>query len=162
MRFTTRRFGELDVPNDKLIKMARPLLGFEKLETFCMIESEEMAPFLWLQSTEDPEVAFIIVNPRLFYPDYKIEVNRAEVAELRINDVHQVETYVIVTIPTESTRISVNLQGPVLVNTENNLGRQLVMVNSDYGIKHFILDEVPDAIETDRVKAAREEELIPV
>ncbi len=161
MQVTTRRFGELDVPNDKLITMARPLLGFEKLKSFCMIESDDMAPFLWLQSTDDPEVAFIIVNPRLFYPDYKIEVNRAEVAELSIDDVHKVETYVIVTIPTESTKVSVNLQGPILVNTENNLARQLVMVNSEYGIKHFILDEVPDVREPEGVEASRQEELTP-
>ena len=161
MQVITRRFGEVDVPDNKLITMARPLLGFEKLKSFCMIESDDMAPFLWLQSTEEPEVAFIIVNPRLFYPDYKIEVNRAEVAELCIGDVQKVETYVIVTIPAEPTKISVNLQGPVLVNTDNNLARQLVMVNSEYGIKHFILDEVPDVRESERVEASHEEELIP-
>ena len=144
MLVTTRRFGEFEVPADKLITMARPLLGFEKLKSFCLVESEEMTPFFWLQSTEEPEIAFIIVNPRLFFQDYKIEVNRAEIAELMISDVHMVETYVIVTLPSHSDRISVNLQGPILINTENNLARQLVMVNSEYGIKHFILEEVTE------------------
>ena len=143
MHVSTRRFGEIDIPRDKIITMAKPILGFESLSGFCLIEADEMAPFMWLQAIEDPNVAFIVVNPRVFFPDYRIEVNRNELAELKIARVEDVETYVVATVPGDPKKISVNLQGPVIINTANNLAKQLVMVNSDYKVKHFLMD-VPD------------------
>lgn len=142
MMIESRRFGVLDVPDDKIIQMTRPIIGFEHLRKFCIIEMDELAPFLCLQSTEDPDVGFIAVNPRVFYPDYNIKVNRQEIADLNISSVSDVETFVIVTCPEDPSAISVNLQGPVLINTRECLGRQLVLVNSPYDIKHRLLDSL--------------------
>ncbi|MCP4703061.1 MAG: flagellar assembly protein FliW, partial [candidate division Zixibacteria bacterium] len=99
MRITTLRFGELDIPDDKIIHMAKPVLGFEQLKKFCIIEGEDFEPFLWFQSVEEPSVAFIIVNPVFFCADYHIEVNPKEIEELDVADVKSVETYSIVSIP---------------------------------------------------------------
>lgn len=155
MLFETLRFGNMDIPQDKIITMARPILGFENLKSFCIVESEEMSPFMWLQSLEEPSVAFIVVNPRLFVPDYAIEVNRKEIADLEIQDIEAVETYVIVTVPENPREMSANLQGPVLINTGNNLARQLVMVNSEYNVIHHLLDST-DTVETARSPVATE------
>jgi flagellar assembly factor FliW len=134
------RFGTLDVPEDKTIFMERPILGFEHLKTFCLVELAELSPFLCMQSTEDPAVSFLVVNPLVFYPRYRIEVNPKEIAELRIARTESIETYVIVTVPEDARQISVNLQGPVLINTENNLAKQLVLVNSQYQVRHQLLE----------------------
>lgn len=141
----TMRFGELEVPEAKLIRMQKPILGFEHLTTYCLVEKKEFWPFLWLQSVEDPEVAFVVVNPTIFFPDYKIEIHPQEVAELMILHLDLVETYVIVTIPQDPTKMTANLQGPILVNTENTLAKQLVLTNSDYQIQHYIFDAVQAA-----------------
>ena len=61
---------------------------------------------------------FIICNPTIFYPDYRIEVNPKELEELKIDDVKSIETYAIVSIPNNPKRMSINLQGPILINTE--------------------------------------------
>lgn len=140
------RFGPLEVPEDKLITMARPILGFERLLTFCLIDREDLAPFLWLQSTEDPTVAFMVVNPRVFFPDYRIDVNRKEIAELKVMKVESVETYVVVTVNEDPETTSANLQGPILINIENNLAKQLVLVNSDYRVRHSLVKAL-DALE---------------
>ena len=134
------RFGPLEVPGDKIITMKRPILGFEQLCRFCLVHRPELEPFWWLQSVDDRNIAFLVVNPRVFFSDYRIEVNPREIAELEINNLDAVETYVIVTIPDDPERISVNLQGPVLVNTENGFAKQLVLVNSDYRVQHCLLD----------------------
>ncbi len=141
MRITTLRFGELEIPKEKIITMAKPVLGFEQLKQFCIIESHDFEPFMWFQSVEDPAVAFIIVNPLFFNADYRIEVNPKEIEELRVGDVKAVETYVIATIPSDPCKMSVNMQGPLLINTQSCLAKQLVMVNSDYKLKHYIIDE---------------------
>ena len=76
-----------------------------------------------------------------------------EIAELK-----SVETYVVVTVPEDPTKMSVNLQGPILVNTENGFAKQLVLVNSDYRVQHFVAEEMtPDEAET-----ARERELVEI
>jgi flagellar assembly factor FliW len=139
MIISTLRFGDLEIPDNKIITMEKPVLGFEQLKQYCVIEREDCEPFLWYQSLEDPAVAFLVVNPVIFYPDYCIEVNPKEIEELLVNDVKTVETYVIVTIPQDPQRMSVNLQGPILINTKSRLAKQLVMVNSDYCVKHYLL-----------------------
>jgi len=157
MLIATQRFGNVQIPEEKIITMIRPILGFEILNEFCLIESDDMAPFMWLQSIEEPAIAFIIVNPRVFFPDYRIEINRKEIADLKIADVEAVETYVIITAASDPAKMSANLQGPVLINTANNLARQLVMVNSEYGVTHSILEQM-DKLE----KAPSQGETAPV
>jgi flagellar assembly factor FliW len=152
------RFGQLEIPDDKIITMQRPILGFESLVSFCLIQREDMEPFHWLHSTEDPSIAFIVLNPAVFYEDYRIEVNPKEIAELEIIDLKSVETYVIVTVPEDPKKMSVNLQGPILINTENGFAKQLILVNSDYRVQHFVADEVP----FEEVEMAREEELVGI
>lgn len=159
MRVNSFRLGEIDVPADKIIQTEKPVLGFEHLRRYCLVEVEELRPFLWLQAIDDPAVAFLIVNPRVFYPDYRIEVNSKEIAELEVLRVEAVETYVIVTVPDDPNEMSVNLQGPILINTENNRAKQLILVNSQYQIAHRIMDTLPA---TTPAPVVEEEELVGV
>lgn len=147
------KFGTLEVPDDKIIYMERPVLGFEQLKTFCLVEIPELRPFLWLQSTEDQTVAFLVINPVVFFPKYRIEINPKEIAELRVAKVENVETYVIVTTPEDPKQVSANLQGPILINTENNLAKQLVLVNSQYQVKHLLLETTETARKREAVLA---------
>lgn len=140
MIVNTFRFGPLEVPEDKVITMERPILGFEGLAQFCLIEVDDLLPFVWFQSTDDPNVAFLVVNPIVFFPHYRIEINPKEIAELTVKRVESVETYVIVTVPEDPREISANLQGPILINTENSLAKQLVLVNSEYRVQHPLFD----------------------
>lgn len=139
MKIRTIRFGELEIPDEKIITMSKPILGFENLKRYCLIERKDCEPFLWYQSIEDPAAAFPVVNPLLFFPDYKIEVNPREIEELHIRDVKSVETYTIVTIPADPANMTINLQGPILINTETCLAKQLVLVNSGYDVKYYVM-----------------------
>ncbi|RKX26773.1 MAG: flagellar assembly protein FliW [Candidatus Zixiibacteriota bacterium] len=152
------RFGSLEIPEDKIIHMERPILGFEGLTSFCLIEMEELAPFYWFQSTENQAVAFLVFNPAILYPDYRIEINSQEIAELEVSEVSAVETYVVVTIPEDPREMSANLQGPILINNENNRAKQLVLVNSDYKVKHFMIE----ATEHFQQEASKSEQLVGV
>ena len=158
MTIQSSRFGPIEVPDNKLIAMERPILGFEEFRHFCLIEIDELRPFMWLQSSEDSSVAFLIVNPLVFFPDYRIEINSAEIAELMVDQVESVETYVVVTVSENPAEMSINLQGPILINTENNLAKQLVLVNSNYNVRHRVLD----ALETQQPRKAHREELVAV
>lgn len=142
MIIDSSKLGPMDIPEDKVIRLEKPILGFEQLSSFCLVEVEELAPFLWLQSVDEPSVAFLVTNPRTFYPEYRIEVNPREVAELKIDNTDDVETWVIVTLDGGPDEASVNLQGPILVNTTNQRAKQLVLVNTEYKVKHKLMDAV--------------------
>jgi flagellar assembly factor FliW len=138
--------------------MERPVLGFEGLRQFCLIEIEELNPFLWMQATEDPAVGFLVANPCTFFPDYRIEINSQEIAELDVTDPATVETYVILTIVKQTRDITANLQGPILINAATSKGKQLVLVNSRFQVRHSLAE----ALESEKSDAAdRVEELVP-
>lgn len=148
------RLGRLEIPDHLVITMAKPVLGFERLKRFCLIEVEELAPFLWWQSIEDPAVAFLVVNPRVFVADYHIEVNSREIAELEVEQAEDVETYVVVTIPEDISRVTLNLQGPLLVNSKTRSAKQLVLVNTDYQMQFRLMtagryQDVAQEVETE-------------
>jgi flagellar assembly factor FliW len=151
MKIQSERFGYLEIPDNKMIRMKKPILGFERLERFCLIEQDEFRPFMWLQAVDDPGVAFIVVNPLVFFPDYHIAVHSKEVADLRITSTEKVETYVIVTVPEKLKEMSVNLQGPIVINSENRLAKQLVLVNSSYQVQHPLMDVVETTPHTETV-----------
>jgi flagellar assembly factor FliW len=140
MKIITSRFGELEIREDLIIHMTKPVLGFEEYRKYVIVETEDFEPFKWFQSVENPDLAFVVVNPLLFFPDYVIEVNPKEIEELKVGDVARVITYAIVTIPPDYTRMTANLQGPLVINTETNLAKQLVLVNSRHGIRHRLFD----------------------
>ena len=83
MKLSTSRFGELEIPSSLIIRMTKPVLGFEQLKEYVIIQTDDFKPFKWLQSVDDPEVAFAIVDPLLFFPDYLVEVIPKEIEELR-------------------------------------------------------------------------------
>jgi flagellar assembly factor FliW len=159
MKIVTSRFGELEISENLIIRMTKPVLGFEQVRRYVIVETEDFAPFKWLQSIDEPDLAFVIVNPVLFFPDYVIEVNPREIEELRVKNVNHIATYAIVTIPSDYTRMTANLQGPILINTATNLGKQLVLVNSRHSIKHRLIDP---AVAARMREEATEEIPIPV
>ena len=149
MKINTKRFGPLEVPEEKQIRMERPILGFENLRQFCLLDIDDLRPFMWFQAMEDPHVAFMLVNPVVFFADYSITINPNEIAELKVDDVATVETYVIVSIDTSSGKIFANLQGPILINNATRLAKQLVLVNSNYKVDELISPEFASATEVE-------------
>jgi flagellar assembly factor FliW len=151
MILSSSRLGRIEVPDAKVITMARPILGFERLTEFCLVEVAAIAPFMWLHAIEDPAVAFLVVNPLVFYPNYRIEINSQEIAELEPGAGETIETYVIATVPNDYKKMSVNLQGPILINPSNKLAKQLVLVNSEYQVKTYLMpSETPQKTERQR------------
>lgn len=142
MKIVTLRFGELEIPEEKIIDFPRGLLGFEQFHKYVILQREDSEPFSWLQSLDDPNLAFVVTNPAFFFPNYKIEMHLNELADIDVNESSNVEAYVIVTIPKDISQMSANLQGPLLVNTDAGVAKQIVLVNSPYTIQHMIMDEL--------------------
>jgi flagellar assembly factor FliW len=142
MKIATFRFGELEIPEENIIEFPKGLIGFEQFKKYVLLEREDSDPFCWLQSLEDPNLAFIVINPSIFFKNYKIEIHSKELEDIEVRSLERIEAYAIVTIPEDISKMSVNLLGPLVLNLDNNQGKQVVLVNSPYTIQHFIMDEL--------------------
>lgn len=139
---STTRFGQIEVEEQFVIDFPKGILGFEDNHHFILIDQPEFRPFMHLQSLDDPSLAFTIVNPRMIFPHYKVQIERQEILELDVKNLDDVITWVIVTVPEDASRMSANLQGPVLINRLNNRGKQVVLVRSPYTTRHYLMDEI--------------------
>lgn len=141
MEVNTKPFGVVDVDERQRIHFPFGILGFEQLKWYVLLDASQ-APFYWLQSLDDPQIAFVLIDPLVFRPDYELEVLDEELQEIDIQEKDETLVFAIVTIPENQERMSANLQGPLVINRRAKLGRQLISLNPFWKVKHFILEEL--------------------
>ncbi len=146
MKIATFRFGELKIPEENIIEFPKGIIGFEQFKKYVLLEREDSDPFCWLQSLEDPNLAFVVINPTIFFKNYKIEIHYTELEDIQVSSLDRIEIFSIVTIPEDLARMSANLLGPLVINLDNKMAKQVVLANSPYTIQHFILDELSKKI----------------
>lgn len=146
MKICTTRFGEVAV--DKVIRFEHGLPGFEEERAFVLVPYDEKSPFVFLQSAQTPELAFLLTNPFLFFPDYAIELDDDMLAQLELADERDVLVYGIVTVPGGRVpEMTVNLLAPIVINARAQTARQIVLEKSAYKTKHRLLEEKAAAAE---------------
>jgi len=119
------------------------LLGFSKAHRFTLLKTE--APgFFWLQSLDEESLAFLLVDPFDFFDDYSVELEPADVTALGASRLNDVAVFGIVTLPSEPEEdCTVNLLGPIVINLEEGIGRQVVLHDSPYGVRAILDLERP-------------------
>lgn len=127
---------------EKTIEFIDSIPGFLGYKDYIIILNEdEENPFHKLQSIEEPELSFIIINPFLFKPDYDFKLPESTIEKLDIEEVKDILVYSVVTIPQEDyTKITANLLGPIIINTKNNKAKQVALNENEYTTKHYIVD----------------------
>ena len=144
MKVLTKAYGEMEIADGQLIHFPHGLLGFEELREFALLDAAQ-APFYWLQSLERVAVAFVLIDPLFFRPDYTPDVDAVEREEIGIASEEDLLVLSIVTIPANSTQMTANLQGPLLLNRRTHVGRQMISTNPRWGVRHVIVDELAQA-----------------
>lgn len=143
MFLKTKHFGEIDVPEEKFIEFAEGLPGFEELRRFTIIDSkDEDSPFKWLLSVDVPEIAFIIANPFLIVKDYDFELSENDVKKLSIEKAEDVAVYSVIVVPEQIEKMSMNLKAPIIINSRNKRGAQVILDTDKYTVRHYILEEL--------------------
>lgn len=122
--FETSRFGTLEVNEDRIIDFPDGLLGFPDFRRYILMDYKD-TPLKWLQSAEDPEIAFIVAAPQIFVADYSINIDPATQKHLQVEKESDLAVLVIIRI--EGERVIANLQGPLVFNAGNMRGAQLVI-----------------------------------
>lgn len=138
----TSRFGEIEVKKDDVIELPSGLIGFPELKEFVLLDHDKDSPFKWLQSLDDGTIAFVLINPLLFKPDYEVEVTEAEVSDLTLENEEDAVISVIVTMPTNPQQMTANLKAPLIFNLKNRRGKQIILTSNTYTPRHNIMEEM--------------------
>lgn len=142
MIVNTKRFGQVKLIDyeEQFITFTSPILGFANLSRYLLFQ-EELGPFEYLQSIEDEDLTFVIVDPFIFFSDYEFQLDSHWIDVLGIEDEKDVSIRVIVTVRSAND-ITCNLKAPLLLNKQNKLAAQVVLDNGRYSTRHSLAVEV--------------------
>jgi flagellar assembly factor FliW len=138
MKVKTTRFGEIETEFDRVIKFPKGILGFPENREYVLLQTNEEGNFFWLQSTENPALAFVVSDPLLFMPDYQVPVKAEEFAEIDLHKIEDSQVFIIVNKVDQI--LTGNLQGPLVINAMNRQGLQLVLSEKKYSTRHSLVN----------------------
>jgi flagellar assembly factor FliW len=138
MKLLTRDLGELEIDERDIVTFAGPIFGFEKYRRFVFLYQEDLSEhFIWLQSVEEPELCFILVQPDLITDQYRPELP-PEAKELLGEGDYM--CWLIASLREPFTDSTVNLRSPIVVNPELHQAAQFVLDGS-LPIRHPLVRE---------------------
>lgn len=144
LKIKTTRFGTITTEEEKTITMPFGMLGFPDVKRFVILQHKENSPFFWYQSVDDPMLAFVIMSPFLFEPDYSVNLENI-LKEMSWNEEEKqnnLELYVVVNIPKGAPdKMTANLIGPILINNKIHQAVQMVISDSPYTHKFPLVRE---------------------
>jgi flagellar assembly factor FliW len=141
VKVSTKAYGMIDVNEQQKITFPSGLFGFEALKDYVLLDAEQQ-PFYWLQSIDEVNTAFILIDPFIFRPDYEMDINNEELLPIGITESEKAVIFSIVTVPPNNGAMTANLQGPLIINRDSRLGIQAVLTDSRWKTKHDIMAEL--------------------
>jgi len=161
MQLNTKHFGTIEIEENRIIDFPNGIPGFENSKKYTVLgDGDESSPFKWLQSVDTPELAFAIVDPFAVKKDYDIEISDDALEQLEIKTHEEVLVYSIVVVPDDLSKISMNLKAPLIINTRNKKGAQVVLDTDRYSVRHYILEELRRQEDMDNACFDKKEEPI--
>lgn len=146
MKVNTTRFGELQVNKEDIINMSEGILGFENLKKFFVVDPGDSTLILWLQSIEDEKIAFPVIEPKIFKPDYTAKLLPSDMNSVELESLNQAKIYSILTIPSDISQMSANLKAPIVINNEKQIAKQIVLQDSKLSVKYEMYKELKSFI----------------
>ena len=143
MRINTRVFGEVDIEDSKIIHFPMGIIGFPELTEFALIhdsEKESTCAIRWMQSVQEPAFAMPVMDPLAVKADYNPEVEDELLKPIGTLDPEEVLVLVTLTVPSDVTKMTVNLQAPIIVNAAEKKACQLIVDTEKYQVRFPIYD----------------------
>jgi flagellar assembly factor FliW len=145
MLIQTKSLGEIEIAELQIINFREGVLGFPEYLRYALIDSyvdpatNSASPFKWLQSLDDKELAFVVIEPALFYAGYAPKCSSEDLKKIDLKNISEAVILSIVTIPENPRNMTANLQGPILINRKNHLGIQIISQDDGHMVRHRII-----------------------
>jgi flagellar assembly factor FliW len=137
MVIETSRFGGIEVDDQRFLNFPKGLLGFPDDREYALIQTGENSAFYWMQAIHRPELAFVVCDPRMFVPDYRVMIKEEDLTHVGLADTHGSQVFVIVN--KYEGQLTGNLQGPLILNIATRVGKQLVLSDKRYSTRHPLM-----------------------
>ena len=148
MEIGTRFFGTVEIEEEGVLDFPRGILGMEEERQFVLLDVPGRR-FKCMQSVGTPAVAFIVVNPWDYYPDYEFELSDRELEDMGVESADQLAVFAIVTIREPAADSTLNLLGPLVIHVEKRTGRQFVLGENRYSARMPLVPETGEADHAD-------------
>ena len=159
MLIQTSRFGEIEVEENQIITFPSGLVGFTEDRRFEIREDDAAAPFLWLQSVDSNGLAFVMIEPHVSVTNYELELTQEHLNKLDAKNIEELRVFVLVTMAKEMKDVTINLQGPLLLNPDKRLGLQFIIPDGKYSTRHLLFgDKLKDNNQEEPSSEATEEQ----
>ena len=146
LQFETKYFGLIEYDPERIIYFNEGLPGFPHSKRFLfMSETPDEKVFFWLQSLDEFDVAFTLMDLYTVIPDYAPVVEEEEMVNLIDSDSDELHIYNIVVIPEDIRKMRANLRAPVVINMKKGVGKQVVCADDSYPIRHMLFDQAEQA-----------------
>jgi len=139
LEIDTKKFGRIEIDEEKILTMPDGMLGFEKLKQYVLIRDKSLEPFMLYQAVDNPDLAFFVIDPFIVLKEYFIDQPKViKAASWHQND--EISYLAVVTIPEKRPeKMTVNLMGPLAINNTSRESYQLILENSGYSYKYSLL-----------------------
>ena len=141
MEIKTKAMGLVEIQDKQIIELVDGFYGFEEFHKYALLDSGK-EPFFWVQSLDDENLAFIVIDPFLFRPDYELDIDDALLKPIQAESPKDLLVFALVTIPPAGKPVTANLQGPLIINKKNKKAMQAVMSDGKWKTKHDIIAEL--------------------
>ena len=141
MLLKTRLFGEIKVNDEEVIHFTKPILGFDDCRQYLLMENESIFPTFWLQSINDPNLAFPVISPFSVNENYSINLQALDLEDIRLKSVDDALVLTLMVVPQTISSIRTNLRAPIIYNPEEKVAKQLILYDEKYPIHFYIIDQ---------------------
>lgn len=138
MKAMTKYHGEVEINTEEIIFFEKGIPGFVDEKEYIVLPLSDDKSFLVLQSLKNQYLAFVITNPFNFFEKYDFQMDDNSIKELALKDEKEVMVYSILTVQDPFEKTTANLQAPLIINSSNRKGKQIILNDSNYQIKHPI------------------------
>ena len=138
----SRILGKIEVTDNSLYHLNGSILAFEDYDEFYLVNMDGEGTYKILQSKDDKNICFILIDPFLVFKDYQPDIHDEDIKSLSIESESDIYLLTIVTVPKGDLKsMTANLIAPIVFNIKNHKAKQCTALGDKYTTKHFILSE---------------------
>ena len=141
MEIQTLRYGTVEIEESKVLSIHDGLLGFPAHKRYVILDRCGDSPFKWFQCVDDPGLSFVIVDPREFRPAYNVQLSSQHLRDISAAEAGEVVIAAIVTLASNIRSMTMNLQGPLIINPRTMEAKQIVLDNTEYTTKEPVFSQ---------------------
>lgn len=135
MLISSELLGPVEVDEKELFDFPAGIFGFPDCRSFALLAAAQEGVY-WLQSTDHSALSFLLVDPFRVFDGYLVDLAEGDREELRAEHSSNIAILAIVRLPDQAEESpTANLQGPLAINLDSRLAKQIVLPESEFGVR---------------------------